>query len=45
MCVVVLIFPYVPINVSKFCPYDLELSPDLYGFLVSDVFEFLKRIG
>ena len=30
VCVVVLIFPYVPINVSKFCPYDLELSPDLY---------------
>ena len=41
MCVEVLIFPYVPINVSKFCPYNLELSPDLYGFLVSDVFEFL----
>lgn len=45
MCVVVLIFPHVPIKVSKFCPYYLELSPGWYVFVVSEVFEFLKKLS
>lgn len=47
VCVVVLVSSPVLINVSKlhFGPYYLEVSPDVFVFVVSDGIEFLKRTG
>lgn len=45
MCVVVLIFPMFQLKFLNFCPYYLELSPDWYVFVVSEVFEFLKKLS